>query len=138
METNATELKGHEIIVDRFKTKEELMIERKERMREREQEARWRLRNQQREMFQQFHMTQRQEFIPMQMPYAMPMTSPLMGSSSMCVMGPQSFKDRLKQELLDRCITGAELKKKLSSISEEQAKILCKNQEKLNEWLQCW
>ena len=48
----------------------------------------------------------------------------------------RSNKDRLKQILHDRGITGKELKKKLSSITEEQAKILCNNQEKLIEWLQ--
>ena len=134
METPTTPLKGSELFVTLFKNKED-------RMREKAKETR--LRNQQKEMQQQFQIAQKQGFVPMQqmapatpmqMP-AMPMASP-MGIQTMGAMGPQSFKDRLKQELLDRSITGADLKKKLSSISEEQAKILCDNQEKLNEWLQ--
>ena len=65
---------------------------------------------------------------------AMPMMSPQMPMMGMMVV--PSWKDHLKQELLDRNIIGQALKTKLSSVSEEQAKILCEDQEKLTMWLQ--
>ncbi|EAX90061.1 Polyadenylate-binding protein, putative [Trichomonas vaginalis G3] len=52
------------------------------------------------------------------------------------VSAPATSKDLLKNELTERNISGSKLKAILSSISEEQAKSLCSDQEKLNHWVE--
>ena len=64
-----------------------------------------------------------------------------LGQSPMAMGGipamqmPTTAKDKLKQELIDRNITGTQLKNRLSSISEQQAEILFNDQEALNKWI---
>ena len=124
-ETPITPLKGSQLFVALFKTEEDRM---------REKARKTRFLNRKKEFQQQFQMAQKQVLVPMQqMAPATPLSSQIM-----YFMGPLSFKDRIKLELHDRGITGKELMKKLSSITEEQAKNLYDNQEKLNEWLRPW
>jgi polyadenylate-binding protein len=133
METPTTPLKGQELFVTLFKNKED-------RMREKAKETRaHNVAKEFKQMQAQFPMTQMQAPVqqmqmPMQMPMGAPMSAPMMGMMGM--MGVPTMKDRLKQELLDRNITGQALKAKLSSVSEDQAKILCDDQDKLTQWLQ--
>jgi len=63
--------------------------------------------------------------------------SPMMNqmNQQMSPMMAMSSKDRLKAELIDKNITGQQLKDKLKKVTEEQARVLCEDQVALNQWI---
>jgi polyadenylate-binding protein len=68
---------------------------------------------------------------------AMPMPMPMPGQPQMQMFNYEpTSKDIIKEKLHQNGIAGIELKKKISSISEEQAKALLQNEEKLEQWIQ--
>jgi polyadenylate-binding protein len=129
METSLETLKASRVFVTLFKNKE---------VRQREKAKETRQHSQMKEWQHSMGLPQKPGMPAPMMPVQM-MQSPMMQNPMMFQMNQMmmpTYKDRLKQELTDKGITGQQLKQKITSVSEEQAKILCDDQEKLNQWLQ--
>jgi polyadenylate-binding protein len=128
-ETPTTPLNDQILFVTYFLTKEERQSKRAKAEREHQR---------MKEIQQQIAIAQKSGMVAQQPAGTTPMMAPSMMQQSLMMQGmypQQTMKERLKQDLMDRGITGHELKQRLSKISEEQAGILCNNTEQLNKWL---